>query len=118
MNSLFYDGLHRRFIFSKMWSAEIDPVINSAAHFDFGNVGKDLIHWSNGYWQSDNQINYCFFKNPVDDGKRYMYVFVADKSTASAYTSKCAMDISACPDIALANSFATGGTWSGCFLCY
>lgn len=49
-----------------MWSAEIDPVINSAAHFDFGNVGKDLIHWSNGYWQSDNQINYCFFKNPVD----------------------------------------------------
>ena len=108
VNSLFYDGLHRRFIFSKMWSAEIDPVINSAAHFDFGNVGKDLIHWSNGYWQSDNQINYCFFKNPVDDGKRYMYVFVADKSTASAYTSKCAMDISACPDIALANSFATG----------
>ena len=36
-----------------------------------------------------------------------MYVFVADKSTASAYTSKCAMDISACPDFALAHSFAT-----------
>lgn len=107
-NSLWYDAEQRRFLFSQMWSAEIAPINNKAEHFDFGNVGKDILYWSKGYYQGNTYTNYCFFKNPTDDGKRWLYVFLSDDSSPAAYPSKCAMDLSNCPDVASALSFATG----------
>lgn len=108
VNSVWYDGLNKRFLHSSMWSAEIAPIVNASGAFDFGNVGKDLIHWSKGYYQGNEYANYCFFKNPIEDEKRYLYVFLADQSSGNSFTAKCAMDISACPEIAMAQSFATG----------
>ncbi len=81
---------------------------NPSGHFDFGDVGKDLIQMSNGYYAGDSYARYCFFRNPTDDGKRYPYVFLVNTSAATGYTTKCAMDISACPEIASAQYFATG----------
>lgn len=107
-NSVWYDALNRRFLHSMMWSAEIAPIVNASGAFDFGNVGKDLLYWSKGYYQGNDYANYCFFKNPSEDGQRYLYVFLADQASGNSFTAKCAMDISACPDIVEAHSFATG----------
>lgn len=108
INSVWYDGLKRRFLHSLMWGAEITPIVNTAGAFDFGNVGKDLIYWSKGYYEGNNYANYCFFKNPQDDGSRYLYVFLADKASGNEYTAVGAMDVTACPGLPDACSFATG----------
>jgi len=108
INSVWYDGLKRRFLHSLMWGAEITPIVNTAGAFDFGNVGKDLIYWAKGYYEGNNYANYCFFKNPQDDGSRYLYVFLADKASGNEYTAVGAMDVTACPGLPDACSFATG----------
>lgn len=108
VNGVWYDGLKRRFLHSMMWGAEITPIVNASGIFDFGNVGKYLIYWSKGYYEGNEYANYCFFKNPQDDGKRYLYVFLTDKSSGSEYTAVGAMDITACTDLPDALSFATG----------
>ena len=107
-NGVWYDGLNRRFLHSMMWGAEITPINSASGAFDFGNVGKDLIYWSKGYYEGNNYANYCFFKNPQDDGSRYLYVFLADKSSGSEYTAVGAMDVTACAGMPEAISFATG----------
>lgn len=108
INGVWYDGLNRRFLHSMMWGAEITPIVNASGAFDFGNVGKDLLCWTKGYYEGNEWTNYCFFKNPQDDGSRYLYVFLADKASGNEYAAKCAMDITACPGISDAVSFATG----------
>lgn len=108
VNGVWYDGLKRRFLHSMMWGAEITPIANASGAFDFSNVGKDLIYWSKGYYEGNDYANYCFFRNPQDDGSRYLYVFLADKSSGSEYKAVGAMDISACSGIKDALSFATG----------
>ena len=108
VNGVWYDGLKRRFLHSMMWGAEITPIVNASGAFDFGNIGKDLVYWSKGYYEGNEYANYCFFKNPQDDGSRYLYVLQADKSSGNEYTAVGALNVTTCTGIADALSFATG----------
>jgi hypothetical protein len=69
--------------------------------FNFNNIGKDLI-WL-GYGYGSIAMGYGFFKNPGDDGARYIYVMDFATSTA-----KYIMDISAFDRITEAKLFALG----------
>jgi hypothetical protein len=107
-NAITYDKVGRRFIFSTMWGAEIIPAVNSSPNFNLGDVGKDLVYWGKGFYESLVHANYCIFKNPTDDGNRYLYVFVANMAAPASYTVLTPLDITSCPEIATAAYFAFG----------
>ncbi len=111
VNSIWYDALGRRFLHSPMWGAEVTTITcKKTTPFDFNNIGKDLIYWSNGYYSGQSYINYCLFKNPQDDGSRYLYVFRSNKTNPASYTPTCVfnIDVAACPDLLNATQFAAG----------
>ena len=111
VNCISYDMTGRRFIFAMMWGAEIIPAVGPAgAAFDLGNIGKDLIFWDKGYYTgtANENPNYCIFKNPTDDGKRYLYVFTAHTASPGSYNVLAPLEITTCAEIQDATFFTFG----------
>lgn len=99
-----YDELSRGFLQGSPLGTTLSPYNSSLAGtppFNFNNIGKDLLYMSYGF--GGTYMNYGIFKDPVDNGARYVYVMDFGTSTARAI-----MDVSACDNIAQAKLFAFG----------
>lgn len=107
-NAVIYDQSKMRFLYSGMWNGYVETISAPGTHFSFNNVGKKLIYGNAGFNAGQTYITYCIFKNPTDDGKRFLYSFRTDKSSHSAYTTVAALDLSACPQVAAADFWAFG----------
>jgi hypothetical protein len=99
-----YDQLGKRFLQTSPLSTTLS-VYNSATTgtppFSFSSIGKDLVYLGYGY--GGTYMSYGFYKNPVDDGQRFLYVMDFGGSTA-----RYIMDISAFEKIKDAKLFALG----------
>lgn len=99
-----YDELSRSFLQASPLSTTLlpynSPVVGTPP-FNFNNIGKDLVYMSYGF--GGTYMNYGIFKDPVDNGARYIYVMDFGGSTAKAI-----MDISSSENIAQAKLFAFG----------
>lgn len=96
-----YDQLKMRFLGSSPLATTLTPITSTGTAFNFQNIGKKMVYMDYGY--GGTYMNYAFFKNPVDDGKRYLYVVDLGASAA-----KYAWDVSAYENIANATIFASG----------
>jgi hypothetical protein len=96
----FYDQAGMRFC---TYSTEAIPILSLlSGAFSFGNVGKKMVYMETGF---GNGINLAIFKNPVEDGNRYLYVMNLSAFSPSTYVANAAYDISAWPDVANARFF-------------
>ena len=98
-----YDDLKMRFI--GVAANSVIPVttgVNTA--FDLKNINKKIVYGGAGY--GGGPMAYTVFKNPVDDGKRFLYL--TDFTFAKPVTAKYAWDISSYPGIADAKLFTLG----------
>jgi hypothetical protein len=86
-------------------TVEVVPISSTASGnaFDFGNVGKQLVYMEAGFGAGRSL---AVFKNPVEDGKRYLYHMNLSAAAASGYVANAAYDVSAWPGIASAELFA------------
>lgn len=99
-----YDELSRSFLQGSPIGTLLTPyssLLTGAPPFNFNNIGKDMVYMSYGF--GGTFMNYGIFKDPVDNGSRYVYVMDFASSTARAI-----MDISASENIAQAKLFAFG----------
>lgn len=96
-----YDQLNKRFLGASPISTTLAPITSTGTAFSFQNIGRDMVFMDYGF--GGTYMNYAVFKNPEDDGKRYLYVL--DLSNSSA---KYLWDISHYEKIADAKLFATG----------
>ncbi|MBO9561132.1 MAG: hypothetical protein J7621_00100 [Niastella sp.] len=99
-----YDELSRGFLQGSPLGTTLSPYVSStqgSPPFNFSNIGKDLIYLS--YAFGGTYVCYGVFKNPVDNGARYVYMMDFLTSTARAV-----MDVSSLPNIAQARLFAFG----------
>jgi hypothetical protein len=97
----FYDQAAMRFC---TYASEVLPLSSSTLPgnaFDFGNVGKKMVYMETGFGSGRNL---AIFKNPVEDGNRYLYVMNLSRAAAS-FVADAAYDISAWPGIANAGLF-------------
>lgn len=96
-----YDQKNKRFLGSSPLATTLTPIISNGTAFDFQNIGKDMVYMDYGY--GGTYMSYAFFKDPVDNGKRYLYVLDLGSSAA-----KFLWDVSAYPKIANASLFTFG----------
>ncbi|WEK33810.1 MAG: PKD-like family lipoprotein [Candidatus Pseudobacter hemicellulosilyticus] len=96
-----YDQKNRRFLGASPLGTTLTPIISNGSAFNFQSVGKDMVYMDYGY--GGTYMNYAVFKEPVDDGRRYLYVVDLGASAA-----RYAWDISAYPGISSATKFAYG----------
>lgn len=114
-NAIVYDQLGMRFLTGGALATELNPISYAAnaqnAKFDLRNIGKKMVYMSNGYGARTSptlgRIMYAFFRNPTDDGKRWLYI-IDFSAGASTFKSLALLDISACENIAKAESYALG----------
>lgn len=107
-NGVIYDQTKMRFLYAGMWDGFVQPVSALGTHFSFGNVGKKLIYGAAGYDAGLTYISFCVFKNPVENGTRYLYAFRTHVSSHSGYLTQGAIDISIAPQVANAEFWAFG----------
>jgi hypothetical protein len=100
--TLMYDQVDMCFYsFSTSGAVPIASTVPDNA-FDFANVGKKMIYLETGFGTGRNL---AIFKNPVEDGKRYLYVMNLNTANTAAFAANAAFDISSWPGIANANLF-------------
>ncbi|MDR1273507.1 MAG: hypothetical protein LBK12_03060 [Odoribacteraceae bacterium] len=97
-----YDQLGRRFLSGPTYTTTLAAVVGSGDKFNFSNIGKDLVYLSYGF--KDQYYIYAIFKNPVDNGERFLYVM----NFYGGPTAVAAWDISSDTGIADANLFTFG----------
>jgi hypothetical protein len=99
-----YDQLNKKFLSASPLGTTLTDYASSLAGsppFNFNNIGKELIYMSYGY--GGTYMSYGFFKNPVDNGQRFIYIMDFGGSVA-----KYIMDISSFEKITEAKLFALG----------
>jgi hypothetical protein len=98
---VFYDQAGMRFC---VYSTDAVPISSTAPGnaFDFSNVGKKMVYMESGFGTGNV---HSIFKNPVEDGSRYLYLMNVNTSASSSFKANAAYDISAWPDIANARYF-------------
>jgi hypothetical protein len=70
--------------------------------FDLDNIGKKMVYMETGF---GSVRKLAIFKNPVEDGSRYLYLMNINTYSAASLVAEAAYDISAWPDIANAGLF-------------
>ena len=114
-NVLAYDQLNMCFVWKTLWSGMMRVVSSSAPNpvFDFSNVGKKMIYADWGYnptalGGTTPIVIYSIFKNPVDNGERYIYsmCMYGQVATAVDNTTLAVMDLTGAPEVADAELFA------------
>lgn len=99
-----YDQLNKKFLSASPLSTTLTDYASSLAGtppFNFNNIGKELIYLGYGY--GGTYMSYGFFKNPVDNGERFIYVMDFGGSVA-----KYIINISSLEKITEAKLFALG----------
>lgn len=96
-----YDQKNKRFLGASPLGTTLTPISSTGTAFNFQTLGKDMVYMDYGF--GGTYMTYAFFKNPSDDGKRYLYVLDLGNSAA-----KYAWDVSAYARIADAKLFAMG----------
>ncbi len=99
-----FDQLNRKFLAGSTLGTTLNDYPSSplgSPPFNFNNIGKDLVYLNYGY--GAQYMVYGIFKNPTDNGQRFLYVMDFGGSIARAL-----IDISAYPGIAQTNLFAFG----------
>ncbi len=112
-NGVVYDQENMRFLFAASQGGTLIPITNSGTYFSFSNTGKKMIYSAHGYDPDGVLYNvnygyYSIFKNPVDDGSRYLYAYRLTTSSSSQYTTTAALDLTSCTEIANAEFWAFG----------
>ncbi|OFY40720.1 MAG: hypothetical protein A2X18_11730 [Bacteroidetes bacterium GWF2_40_14] len=106
-HALTYDQNKMRFLYTGMYDGFSQQVAALGTHFLFKNVGKKMIYGSVGYDSGLASVAYCIFKNPIDDGKRYLYVF-RTATSHSAYQTQGAFNLAMAPLVESAEFWAFG----------
>lgn len=105
-NRTFYDNLNMRFMYSGSYTGRANvPVPTITIPFDISNIGKKMVYMAQGY---GNNNFYAVFAEPVDDGRRYIYVTSFSNSSVGSSVPVGIMDVSDAPEIASASAFAFG----------
>ena len=116
-NAALYDQENMRFLYSDSWAGYAVPVSANGTHFSFSNTGKKMIYTAKGYDPKGivgsapyiyNYGYFSIFRNPVDDGARYLYAYIVDTYSESGYTTSAALDLSSCTEITNAEFWAFG----------
>lgn len=103
----FYDQEGMRFLTSANYTGKADAFTPSTTTpFNLGNIGKKMVYMAEGY--GGEYHNYAVFRNPVDDGSRYIYIASFANSSATASLPVGIMDITDAPEIEKAELFAFG----------
>jgi hypothetical protein len=97
---LFYDQEGTRFLAYSTEAAPISSTVPGNA-FDFDNVGKKMVYMED----AGSSRTHAIFKNPEEDGKRYLYVMNVTAGASASYVAHATHDISAWPGIASAELF-------------
>jgi hypothetical protein len=97
-----YDQAGMRFRSIASMGTIVDPVasIVTTNAFDFDNVGKKMIYMGNAFGQC-----HAILKNPVEDGKRYLYAMNINAYFSSNFAALATYDISGLPRITGAELF-------------
>ena len=108
-----YDQKNLRFLYTGNAGPEMEVLAAPVGLFDFNNIGKEMIYMAPGFGDRINPsgsgvIAYAFFKDLVDNGKRYVYVMDITQNNQNLAATKALLDISACPEITEANLFTLG----------
>ncbi|MDR3246114.1 MAG: hypothetical protein LBT50_06735 [Prevotellaceae bacterium] len=96
-----YDQENMRFLSGSPLVTTLSVVVGSGNKFSFGNIGKKLIYI--GYGFNGAYMMYGIFKNPSDNGERFLYVMNFGPNNAVAK-----WDISNYENIRDATLFAFG----------